>query len=274
MKNIILFKAVLIAAFTLISTHLLAENSEGEAKLVDRFPMHVIDRPAVTPTGIFNIDTNIDFTNKNGVPKTIGVSFKSQFGIVKNLEGQFNLAGFKINGEKDGKDELFLMEKTVTLGAKYNYFNIPHVSFSATASLPIHVMDGEIIKNIVFGTPITFYNHIVAGGILGNVFNLTMRKNVAAAFEFDYWFGAQVYGDLWMMVDSSFGKITMENENNQAKWVTQGFWQKLPATLSATYAINHNFDLGANFGFKDVFKAKENLIFGITFSAHGGRIFG
>lgn len=268
MKNIKLFKAVLISALTLLSVELFSTNIESETGHKARFSTKVIDRPAVIPVGIINVDTNVKYTPI----KALDLDAATQFGIVKDLEGHFSYAGIKYNGEKD--DHKFWGERVVKLGARYNYFNIPHVSFSAAGSLPVHIFDHEIIQDFTVGVPVVFYNDIMAGGVLGNLFNLTMRPNIEMELKFPFWFGIQVYGDLWVMVESSFGKLKMENKKNQAKWVNSGFWRELPATLSATYAFNHYFDLGANAGFDNVFKAKDTFSVGLVFTFRAGRLFG
>lgn len=266
MKNAMFVKAGLWSAMCLIANNVLAAEGEG----THRFPMRIIDRPAVMPTGTYNVDITGNLTGL----KTIGVDAASQFGVVNKVEGHLSLDGFKINGQYKGKDTPFFLERVVKIGAKYNYHSMRHVSFAASTSLPIHVMDGEIIQDVTFGLPITFFNHMAAGQILGDVFNLRMRPNIEMGFNFPYWFGVQAYGNLWVQMKSSLAELKLDNKNNQAKWDSKGFWQKLPLTISATYAITNHFDLGGHFGFEDAFKAKETFLLGVTFSAHGGKIFG
>lgn len=268
-----LSKRLLISAFSLLSTHVLAEDGELTSKPEVRYPTRIIDRPAVIPTGIINIDTNAKLTVEQ--LKTGSLDVATQFGVVKGLEGQFSYEGLKFNTkDKEGKDAAVLAQRVVKLGAKYNYFNIPHVSFAASASLPIHILDGEIVQDVTLGLPVTFYNNYVAGSVLGSLLKLKMRPTVETSFDFPFWFGVQVHDNIWVMAESSFGKYEMKNEDNQATWKGTGFWKKLPATLTATYAFNNCFDLGANFGFDNVLEAKESFSFGLTFSARAGKIFG
>lgn len=120
------------------------------------------------PTGTYNIDTTAKLTGL----KTVGVDVASQFGIINKLEGHLSYDGFKINGQRNGQNKAFLLERVVKLGAKYNYHSIKHVSFSATGALPVHIFDGEIIQDVTLGLPVTFYNNMVAAGILGDLFDL------------------------------------------------------------------------------------------------------
>jgi hypothetical protein len=259
MKNAISFKALLLFAITCSSVDLLAENAEeGKQAAVEsntltaRFPIRIIDR-GIVPTGIFNIDTN---ASMEGL-KTIGLNIASQFGIVKKLEGQFGYDGAK-----------------VSLGAKYNYLSIPHLSASIQAGLPVHFLDDKILREVSLGLPLVFYNDIMAGSILGGeLFTFKMRPEVETVFALPFWYGVQVYGNFWTAIDSSFGEIKMSKANKNT-WETAFFWQKLPANLAVVYAFNPYVDLGANFGFKDTFEAKESIKFGLTLSARGGRLFG
>jgi hypothetical protein len=277
MKNTVSLKSLAVFAISCISFNLLAqinetglENAVNESyNLSPRYPTKIISRPGIMPPGIINFDTS---ANLSGL-ETLGLKIGTQFGIVKDLEGQFSYDGVEFNKKVNGEYKPFQEKRTVNLGAKYRYFSLPHVGFSVTASLPIHVFDGEIIRDITFGFPIGFGNDLMAGGILGDLFHLTMRENVALDFSFPIWYGIQVYGDLWAQIDTSLGQVKMENENNQAKWSSTFFWQKLEAKLSAAYAFNHYVDLGFNFGFKDVFEPKETMEIGLTLSVRGGNLF-
>lgn len=94
------------------------------------------------------------------------------------------------------------------------------------------------------------------------------------AFNFPFWVGVQAYGNWWVELKSSLYALSLENKNNQAKWNSKGLWQKMPLTLSTTYAINHHWDATGLIGFDDTFKAKDTFFFGVTLSYHGGRLFG
>jgi len=264
MKSKISFSALLLAATSLVAAQAFASDEGVETSANtsnERYPTQVIQRPGIVPTGIIGVRLNSQMTNL----KTIGLSLSSEFGIAKDLEGQFSYAGVQFNDWE--------AKNTFNVGAQYKLFGMPHISNSLTASLPIHV-GGEVIRSVTFGLPTTFYNDVMAGGIFGDLFTLTMRPNIEVAFDFKWWYGYQIYGDFWANVKSSFGNFGMDNKTNQAKWQGQGFWKKLPAHLEMTYAFNHYFDLGGNVGFEDVFKAKESFVFGLNLAMRGGKLFG
>lgn len=273
-KSIGSFKAILVAAMSFLAISGIADNEEGvvenaHTNLVDRYPTQIINRPGITPTGI--ITANIGSQMVDIKSKAVTLDIGTEFGIVKDLEGKFSYDGFQFNEWK--------AKNTFNLGAQYKFFGMSNMSNSVAVKLPIHVgrdADGtdHIVRSITLGLPTTFFNNVMAGGILGDVFTLTMRPNVAVAFDFSAWYGVQVYGDLWAQVKSSFGKIEMENPNNQAKWTAKGFWKELPAKLELTYALNHYFDITGNAGFKNVFEPKDTFTFGLNLGVHGGRIFG
>lgn len=277
MRKTVLFKVLLVSAIACLSIDLLAQNTDAQAAqhqaenhaLTDRYPTQNILRPGIMPTGIFAVDTTGSMNSK----QEVNLKFATEFGIVNHLQGEFSYDGFDFN-KFEAKDK-FGAQKTVNLGAKYNYFSVPHISASVSGNVPIH-FDDHIIRNFSIGLPLTFYNDLMAGSVLGGeLFDLTMRPHVAMAFNFKYWYGIQVYGDFWAKLDGSFGELKMPNEKGQAqKWEGTGFWQKLPLNLSALYAFNHYVDLGANFGVKDALNAKETYNFGLTLSVRGGRIFG
>ncbi len=256
--NISLIK-VLLSILGIFSVNLFSE----EARYSDR----MIDRPGIMPVGIINFDNEVVIDNLNST----GVNVTGQFGIVENLQGEVSFNGaypFKSNTEAEKSN-------IVNLATRYQYLSLPHTSLNVAAKLPMHVVSGgEIVRDVTFGLPTIFYNDIMAGSILANLFTLTMRPNVEAAFNFPFWYGLQVYGKLWAMVHSSFGSVQMNNKNNQAEWTSTPFWKKLPATLAVTYVINHYLDVGATAGFNDVLKAKDTVVFGLNFSVRGGRIFG
>lgn len=266
---------VFVSSLCLLSLNLVADNtaigcdgtSNESGALSERYSDKVIDRPSVMPVGIINFDTNV----KSEKFDAYNLNVASQFGIVSRVQGELN---YDLDYRKaQGKPGL-TAEHVISLGTKYNYLSIPHVSFSASASVPFHVRNGEIVKDMTIGLPVVFYNDVMAGCLLSNLLNLQMRPNVETTFNFPFWYGVQVYGNLWAMAESSFGKIAMKNPNNQAKWETLGFWKELPASLSLTYVINHYVDVGGNFGFGDTFKAKDTMMFGLSFSLRGGKLFG
>lgn len=263
MQNTVSLRALLFSSIICLNLFAQSEVESIHAPgLTERFPLRSIDRPSVMPTGIIQAETSLGLTGL----KTVGWNIATQFGIVNKLEGSVSYDGLEFNAWEP--------KKIVRLGAKYNYFGINHVSFNATANVPLHILDGEVVQDFTLGLPTVFYNDYVAGCILGDLYNLRVRPTVEMAFGFPWWFGAQVYGNWWAMVESSFGKIKMENPKNDAKWAATGFWKALPATLSLTYAFNHYVDLGGNFGFGNIMEAKDSIKFGLTLSVRGGRLFG
>lgn len=273
MLKSISFKAALVAAVSLLALTSIADTEErivenAKTGLVDRYPTKVIDRPGEVPVGIIAANIN---SQMNVNDKVVKLDVGTEFGIMKNLQGQFSYDGVEFNK--------WQAKSTFNLGAKYKYFGMSHMSNGMSVKLPIHVgkdADGtnHIVRSITFGLPTTFYNHLMAGGILGDVFTVKMRPNVEVAFDFAAWYGMQIYGDLWAQVDTSFGKIALENKNNQGEWVTKGFWKELPAKLTLIYAFNNYFDLGANAGFTDIYKAKDSFTVGLSLGLRAGKIFG
>lgn len=276
--NISLVKG-LLSSICLFSLNLFADNSAIESQptviesttLTERFSDKVILRPGIMPVGIINFETGYTVKDIKSGSFSNDFNVTGQFGIVKGLHGDVSYSGSFPSKSSAANPA----ENVVKLGTKYNYFGIDHVSFSASAKLPMHVMsNGEIVKDLIVGLPVVFYDNLMAGSILGDVFTLTMRPNLAANFNFDFWYGIQAYGNLWAMLESSFGNVQMTNDANQAKWEAVPFWKKLPATLSLTYVFNHYFDVGANFGFSDVLKASETIKFGVNLAVRAGSIFG
>lgn len=262
-KNI---SKVLTAVISLLSVNLMAE----EATLVERYPIRNIDRPGIMPVDISQFDTKLGMEALKKINLSTGITF----GVAKSWQGQVSYSGVDFNTRATNADEVVSAKRTVILGTKYNYFGASHVSMSASASLPIHIWDGEIVQDITLGLPITFYNNLMAGGIFGDIFKITMRPKTALEINFKFWYGIQICDSLWASVNSSFGKLYMDEKGDKFFTAT-GFWNKghLPAELELTYAFNHYFDLTGNFGFENVFTPKETMMFGLTFSARAGRLF-
>lgn len=262
MKTRLSFISSLLIAINLISVGLSAQ----EVRYSDR----IIERPGIMPVGIINFDTNISLKKFNGAEnknlRTLNVDLATQFGIVRNLHGEISWGGLDFND--------FKANKSVTLATKYQYLSLPHTALSAKVSLPVHIYDGEIIREITFGLPSVFYTDHVVGGILHNLFTLTMRDNIKTTFKFPVWFGAQVYDKWWAAIDSSFGVIHSEKVNGTMKTESTPFWEVLPLNMQVAYVVNHCFDIGANFGFEDTFKAKDTMKIGLLFSFRAGRLFG
>lgn len=273
MKNSIFLKATLCIAFSISSFIPMAYSAETVAATTTqeaRYPTEVIARPGIMPTGIaqFSLNAGLKMPNPAMDKTHVTMDVSSEFGIVERLQGSVSYDGFAFSSKQ------FEATDTVNLGAKYNFFSKHHISPNIAFKVPFHVY-GDIVRDFTIGAPFTIYNDVMAGGIFGDLFNLTVRPNVAMKFDFNFWYGVQVYGNLWAELNSSFGSIAMNNDTNEAKWGDfQGFWKKLPLTLAATYAFNHYFDLGANIGFDDTLKAKDTFKFGLTFTARAGRIFG
>lgn len=267
MKRSILLSAAISLTLSSIgySDELKVEHTPD---LEARYPTEVIARPSVMPTGIvgINLDTGVENL------QTVNFGLRSEFGLVKHLEGRLGWDGLGIDTKAE--DKKLNVKRTVNLGLKYNYLSVPHVSFSAALNVPLHVFDGEILRDITIGVPVVFYNNIMAGGILGDLFTLTMRKKVATKFDFKWWYGVQVYGNFWAQINSSFGHIKLNNQNNVANFEAKAFWQELPLSLDLIYAFNNYFDLGANAGFGNALDAKNTFNFGLTFTARAGRLFG
>lgn len=265
MKSNFRIKTLVLAVASLMSVQSFASD-EGVAApantVGERYPTQVINRPGIMPTGIVGVSLNSQVTNL----KTVGVSLGSEFGLVKNLEGKFSYDGVEFNK--------WNAKNTFNLGAQYKFFGMSHMSNSLAFNLPVHVGNGEIVRSFSLGLPTTFYNDVMAGGILRDVFSLTMRPNIEVAFDFKVWYGYQVFGDFWAEINSSFGQFGMKNEKGQGQWGGQGFWKSLPLELGMTYALNNYFDVGGNVGFKDVFKPKESFVFGLNLAMRAGRLFG
>jgi hypothetical protein len=272
MKKTISFNMILLAAISSFNLSLSAEDAEivgtDHDPLNPRFSAQAISRPSVMPTGIIALDTGAKVTGL----KTVKWDIKTRFGIVEKLEGQFGYDGVTFNDPKATSKADF--SPTINIGTKYNYLSINHISGSVSAKVPLHILDGEILRKVTFGLHTVFYNEVMAGGILDDVFSLTMRPNVEMAFNFDWWYGYQIYGNLWADINSSFGEIKMNNPDNQATWEKSAFWQKLPATLTLIYGFSPYFDVNANFGFDDTLEAKKTMKFGLGISVRGGRLFG
>jgi hypothetical protein len=256
-----LFSKVWLISLVLCSGHLLAETHTSHQAL--RVSKRVIERPAVMPIGIINIDSKLQWNDFN----TLGVSASSQFGVLRHMEGYFNYNGFDLYASND---KAFKAE----IGAKYNYFNIAHTSFSAKASLPVRVSGGIINRDIALGFPITLYNNKMAGGFLDRLVTITMKPTVNVALEFPIWFGIQAYRDLWLQVDISLAKLSLTKQaGKDSSWVSKGFWEELPISVSGTYGLTNRFDIGANFGFSNLLKPKDSFELGATLSARLGRLY-
>lgn len=225
-----------------------------------RVPLRAIERSSVLPTGIFDVDMDARLKSL----KTVGIEVGTHFGVVEKWQGAISYDGVQFND--------FAMGKTVTLGAKYNYLVVAPVSLTAEAKLPLHVGDGEIVREVIFGVPTVFFSDYVAGGILGDLFTLSMRPTVAAKFKFPVWFGAQIYGNLWADVNTTLATLDLQNSNNQAKWENTFFWKKLPVDLTLLYAFNEYVDGKAFFGFENALKA-DGISFGLGVTIRGGRLF-
>jgi hypothetical protein len=264
MKNIFSSKICLLILSFALNTF--CENTtEVENVMIERYSTKALFRPSIMPTGMFSVSSNATMsTHKSHVNWDVG----STFGIIKDLQGSASYNGLEFNE--------FAVSRTINLGLKYNYSSINHLSTSVSLGLPIHIAHKEksVITDINFGLPAVIYNDMLAGGILHDLFTLTVRPNIACAFNFPLWIGTQVYENLWADVSTSFGKIEMTNEKNQAEWKNVGFWKELPIKLNTLYAFNHYFDLSANIGLTDAMKAKETLYFGLGVEFRGGKIFG
>lgn len=261
MKRSILFRNTLILAISLIF------GSVGFS-LEARYPTKVIDRPSVLPENIFSMGLDAGLENL----QTLNFSVNTKLGLGKNLEAQLSWNGLAIDTK--AKEDKLHIKRIVNLGLKYNFLGVPHVSQSITLNVPLHIYSGEILREFSVGTPIVFYNQHMAGGLLGDLFTLTMRKHIAARFDFKWWYGAQIYGNLWADLSGSFGHVTLNSDKNLADVEAKAFWQELPLSLGVIYAFNNYFDLGANAGFSNVLKAKDTFNFGLTFTARAGRLFG
>jgi len=265
MKNIFSSKIYLLI-LSIVSINAFSEDIKNvENVMIERYSTKALFRPSIMPTGMFSVASNATMnTNKSNINWNVG----STFGIVKDLQGSASYDGLEFNE--------FAVSRTINLGLKYNYSSINHLSTSVSLGLPIHIAhkDKSVITDINFGLPAVIYNDMLAGGILHDLFTLTVKPTIACAFNFPLWIGTQVYENLWADVSTSFGKIEMTNEKNQAEWKNVGFWKELPLKLNVLYAINHYFDVSANIGLKDAMKAKETLHFGLGVEFRGGKIFG
>ncbi|MCA9508864.1 MAG: hypothetical protein KC505_10630 [Myxococcales bacterium] len=231
-----------------------------------RYPLRAIERPSVTPVGIISIEPRA-----NGLKK-YDVDLNTRFGIAEKIEGQFGYDGVTFNDPNSEKSANF--KKTVTAGIRYNYLSINQISASLDFKLPIHIFDGEIIKDVTIGLPTVFYNDLMAGGILGDVFWLQMRDNIEMSFDLAWWYGIQVYGNLWADISSSLGKFQMKNPNKQATWENLPFWKELPLTLTLLYCFNPFVDMTLSAGFDNALKAKDTFNVGLGFNFRAGKLFG
>jgi hypothetical protein len=250
-NNLLRLFSFLLALFSL---SVLAETEEL------RIPLKNIDRPGIMPTKIVSID--VDGSLKN--LKTVDLSFSSKFGITKGLEGQFGYEGFQINP--------FEAKTTFKLGLKYNYLALHGFSAYLTAKLPVYIFD-HIIRDVTVGLPVTFYNHFMAGGFFGDLLKIQMRPNVAAELNFKTWIGFQVVGNLWAELETSFGKVELNNPHNQAKAKATWFWQSLPLELSLLYGVIPHLDIGASVGYGNIIKL-EDLSIGLKLTIRAGKLFG
>lgn len=268
MKKTISFNVVLFALISSLNLSINAEENAAHDSANLRYSLRGIDRPSIMPTGIVSIETA---ANVKGLKTTVW-DVNTKFGIINKLEGQFGYDGVTFNDPNAKNAAEF--SRSLSVGVKYNYFSINHISASASSKLPIYVLDGEIVRDVNFGLPVVFYNSLMAGSIFGDIFKLTMRPNVEMTFDFSWWYGLQVYGNLWADISSSFGKIEMKNPNNQADWKNTPFWKELPLTLTLLYGINPYLDVTGNFGFENTLNAKETMKFGVGLNFRAGKLFG
>lgn len=268
MNKTILFRTLFFSAFAFLSCNFLAYAETHEA----RYPLKAIDRPSIMPTGIFSVD----FNGKFKMSKEGGIDARTQFGIVKNVQGEVGYEGVGFNVvDKNKERKAVQATHAFHIAAKYNYYSAPHMSFSTSGKIPLHIFD-HIVRDIEVGMPFVFYNHLMAGCVLNDdFFTINMRPNVGVGINLNWWYGIQFYGNWWAEISSSFAKIVMENKDNQANWSkSAGFWKELPATLTVLYAINHYIDLSANTGFGNVWEGATSMKFGLGVTLRGGRLFG
>jgi hypothetical protein len=261
MKSSIL-KTALCAVVSSITLGLFSFAAQG---VEVRYPTAAIDRPGIMPVGIISIVLGAQLKHL----KTLGFGVNTEFGLANKLQGSLGWDGFSFDIK--AKEKEVQVVKAVNLGLKYNYFSAPHISLSASIKAPFHVWDGEILRDLIFGLPTTFYNNIMAVGILSDFFRLTMRPQLAAQLDFNWWYGLQVYGDLWAELSSSFGRVRMVKGK---KVEAVSVWKELPLTLNFIYAFNHHFDMGLNVGFTNAIKAKDTFNIGLNFTTRAGRLFG
>lgn len=262
MKNISTLFFILVS---LITIDLVAEPVEKTRAA--RIPTRMIDRPPVMPTKTIQFDLTGTVT---GLEKG-NLKLDSQFGIVKNLQGEFGFKGINFNPTQ------FVAESY--LGARYSYLSLAHVGFSASVNLPIYFKD-HIIRDVTLGLPITFFNNVMAGQVLGDLLKITMRPNVELELQLPWWYGVQIYGNLWGKIASRFMRFKVHNPDNAAQRVFKPFWEELPLDLNLVYAINHYVDIAGTFGFNDLIKfaktdgSNKDMYFGLTLSLRGGKLFG
>lgn len=271
MKNYFSLKLKSYGLLALFSANIAAQ---GES----RYPLRMIDRPGIVPTGIINvdIDSKLKFVKVPGTEnkvKSVDMGFSSTFGIVKGLQGSFGYEGFHFNHLEEGKTETtgFSAGKSLSLSAKYNYLALPGFSAYVSAKLPIYFTD-HIIRDFTVGVPVTFYNSFLAFGGLGDLFTLTMRKDISAKLDFAAWFGVQVYGNFWAELNTSFGNIYFPNKDGQDKMIGTGFWKSLPVDVSLLYGLNPYMDISASAGFGNAIKA-ENFNIGLKITLRAGQLF-
>lgn len=246
-------------SFSLKACLLLIASGSLFSSVMD-YPTAAIDRPGTTPVGMYIIDADLNFkTLKKPV-----FEFSASTGIAKHMHVSLAYSGFALNDFSK-----FEAGKIFTLGYKYSYWSSSFVATGLELSLPFHVYDGEIVRKATLGLPVTFFNKKFAGGFGSDIFTWHMRPKIAFDFNFPVWFGAQVWGDLWMDISTNLAKVTMTNKNNQAEWGYTGIWEETPVRLRTTYGINHQFDVNANVGFADAMKFKESFTVGLGFEFRG-----
>lgn len=247
------------------------ESAEAQEKL--RYPMEVINRPGVLPTGIYSIKTALDVVNNTGKDNTkskdLELSVSSEMGLAKGWLGKFSYDGVALHNFNAP-----YAKRTVKIGVKRDLYANSFMSKAFEVSLPIHIWDKEIVRDVTFGVPVTFFNSKMAGGILSDVFTLTMRENMAFKFTFDFWYGIQVADRVWTSIESSVGNINIINEAKQASLETSWIWQKPKATLGVTYVLNPHIDLQANFGCDNARDFANSVKGGIAVTWRGGKLFG
>lgn len=229
----------------------------GNASNSSHYPIKIINRPSTMTPGI--LETNLS-TGISG-DGSLSTAINAALGLASNLEAQFEYGGIAFNK--------FELSDRFGLGIKYKYLSIPHVSFSLEGRLPLYV-DEYVFKDFTISLPTVFYNDFMAGGILGNLFTITVNPNIEFQLDLPFWVGFQANENLWISASSSFGRINLENKNKQAEFVSHMFWNRLPLGLEATYAVNEHFDVGVslkandlltNTNFKDTLYAGVNLTF-------------
>ncbi len=243
-----------------------AENTpsvEAQLEPTLRYSTKVIDRGTL-PVGIVSV------TPKVKLSKHAEFSIGSEFGITKGWAGRFGYDGFELTHYKMG----FKAKRTINIGSVFDVYSNSFMVNKFEASLPIHILDGEIIRDVTIGTPVVFYNHMMAGGILSDVLTLTMRENVAAKLDFNFWYGVQVTDSFWADVSSSLGTVDIKNPKNQATTETSWIWKKPSASINGIYVINPYVDVSANFGADNFREFNKTMKMGLSMTLRGGKIFG